>query len=126
MASVEEAVRRIAQPSSRRDTVYLLLSIVPTGCTVTYGVLAELAGTSPRAVGVYMKTNKNLVVIPCHRVVSARGLGGFSRGLEFKEKLLQLEGAIARDGRLICTIRSVEEYWRTLERSGGEPLPVDA
>jgi len=90
--------------------------LVPMGYTVTYGVLAGLAGTSPRAVGAYMRANKCLVVVPCHRVVSAEGLGGFSRGVRFKEKLLRLEGALDSEG--LRVIRSVEEFWRVVERSG--------
>lgn len=63
-----------------------------------------------------MRTNKCLIVVPCHRVVSAKGLGGFSRGLVFKEKLLRLEGALGDEG--LRVIRSIEEFWRVVEESG--------
>lgn len=124
-SAFEEAVKRLAAPNTRRDIVYLLLSLVPQGCTITYGALAELAGTGPRAIGAFMKANRSLVLIPCHRVVSVRGLGGFSRGLRFKKRLLELEEAITGEGRLACVIKSVDDYWRTVERSGGEQLTVD-
>jgi len=110
-------------PSSRRDLVYLLLSMVPIGYTITYGTLAELTGTSPRAIGVYMRTNSEPIVIPCHRVVATKGLGGFSRGLEFKAKLLRIEDALDNTGRPKRLIRNVDEFWDVLEAQG---LPLQA
>ncbi len=104
-------------PRSLRDIVYVLLMLVPMGYTVTYRVLAELAGTSPRAIGAYMRANRDLVVVPCHRVVSVRGLGGYSLGVGFKEKLLRLEGALTNGLRVI---RSVEEFWRVVFENGFE------
>ena len=70
---------------------------VPAGRTVTYGELAELAGSpgASRAVGRAMATNAFPVIVPCHRVVAAGGgAGGFSAygGLVTKEKILKLEG----------------------------------
>jgi len=109
-----EAVRVLAQPRSRRDAVYLLLSMLPPGYAVTYSTLARLVGTSPRAVGAWMRANKWLIVVPCHRVVASRGLGGFSRGVEFKKRLLELEAG----KRGLRVIRSVEEFWKVLELEG--------
>lgn len=106
-------------PRSRRDIVYLLLMMVPMGYTVTYGALAELCVTSPRVVGIHMRQNKDLVIVPCHRVVSTRGLGGFSRGLEFKRKLLELEEALDNTrGKPIRVIRSANEFWDVVEKNG--------
>ena len=48
------------------------------GQTVTYGDLAQRLGSSPRAVGRGMGANPLPLLIPCHRVVAAHGLGGFS------------------------------------------------
>ncbi len=96
---------------------------VPIGFTVTYGVLASLTGTSPRAIGRFMAMNKDLVIVPCHRVVSSRGLGGFTLGTEFKRRLLELEGAL--NGRELRVIRTVDEFWSLLEELGSEPLYVD-
>jgi methylated-DNA-[protein]-cysteine S-methyltransferase len=103
-------------PKSLRDVVYLLLTLVPPGWTVTYRVLAELVGTSPRAIGAYMRANRELVIVPCHRVVGSRGLGGFSLGLSFKVKLLELEGALGSSG--VRVIRRVDEFWQVVEKSG--------
>jgi methylated-DNA-[protein]-cysteine S-methyltransferase len=69
---------------------------VPRGETVTYGELAALAGrpNAPRAAGSFCAQNRFGIVVPCHRVVAAGGLGSYgSLGLDYKRRLLQLEGA---------------------------------
>jgi methylated-DNA-[protein]-cysteine S-methyltransferase len=58
---------------------------------MTYGEIARLAGTGPRVVGQAMARNPTPLVIPCHRVVAAKGIGGFSPSIEIKEALLALE-----------------------------------
>jgi len=67
---------------------------IPYGTVRSYGWIAERIGTSPRAVGMALKTNRLPLYIPCHRVVSKEGLGGFSSGFEWKEFLLELEGVV--------------------------------
>jgi methylated-DNA-[protein]-cysteine S-methyltransferase len=67
------------------------------GETTTYGALAAQAGAprAARAVGTVMNRNPLPIVLPCHRVVGASGsLVGYGGGLERKEWLLRLEGAI--------------------------------
>jgi O-6-methylguanine DNA methyltransferase len=69
---------------------------VPRGETVTYGELAALAGrpNAARAAGTFCAQNRFGVIVPCHRVVAAGGLGSYgSLGLEYKRRLLALEGA---------------------------------
>lgn len=66
---------------------------VPFGQTLTYGELAEQLNTSPRALGQALGANPLPILIPCHRIVAADGLGGFSGGLEWKRKLLVWESA---------------------------------
>jgi methylated-DNA-[protein]-cysteine S-methyltransferase len=78
--------------------VYRECRRIPAGTTVTYGELAERAGTrsASRAVGALMARNRILLVIPCHRVVAVGGgLRGFSAegGLATKRYLLDLEAA---------------------------------
>ena len=73
------------------------LAKVPYGRTATYGELATRAGNprAARAVGMVMNRNPIPIVLPCHRVVGASGsLVGYAGGLERKEKLLRLEGAL--------------------------------
>ncbi|MBI5871292.1 MAG: methylated-DNA--[protein]-cysteine S-methyltransferase [Actinobacteria bacterium] len=71
------------------------LAAVPYGTTVTYSELAAAAGypLAYRAVGNCMAANPYPVIIPCHRVVKSGGsLGSFSAGIEWKARLLGLEG----------------------------------
>jgi methylated-DNA-[protein]-cysteine S-methyltransferase len=73
------------------------LSRVEYGHTTTYGALAALVGSprAARAVGTVMNRNPVPIVLPCHRVVGANGsLTGYGGGLDRKEWLLRLEGAI--------------------------------
>jgi methylated-DNA-[protein]-cysteine S-methyltransferase len=73
------------------------LARVEYGTTTTYGELAAITGNprAARAVGTVMHRNPIPIVLPCHRVVGAKGqLTGYAGGLERKERLLRLEGAI--------------------------------
>ena len=73
------------------------LARVPYGHTATYGELATRVGhpRAARAVGTVMNRNPVPIVLPCHRVVGASGsLVGYGGGLERKEQLLRLEGAL--------------------------------
>jgi methylated-DNA-[protein]-cysteine S-methyltransferase len=68
---------------------------VPRGEVVTYGELAALAGRpgAARAIGTLCAVNRFAVIVPCHRVVSASGIGGYgSLGEEYKRRLLGLDG----------------------------------
>ena len=72
---------------------------IPAGGTRTYGELAAEIGSSPRAVGTACGQNPIPVIVPCHRVVAASGLGGFMGGklenpLVIKQWLLKHEGAL--------------------------------
>ena len=66
---------------------------IPYGETMTYGQIACSSGrpSSARAVGAANAGNTLPLVIPCHRVVAANGLGGYGGGLELKADLLQME-----------------------------------
>ena len=73
------------------------LARVPYGEVVTYGELAVRAARprAARAVGTVMNRNPLPIVLPCHRVIGANGkLVGYAGGLERKEALLRLEGAL--------------------------------
>jgi methylated-DNA-[protein]-cysteine S-methyltransferase len=73
------------------------LARVPYGQTTTYGTLAARAGRprAARAVGTVMNRNPVPIVLPCHRVVGSTGkLVGYGGGLDRKEMLLRLEGAL--------------------------------
>ncbi|OFW58118.1 MAG: hypothetical protein A2133_01470 [Actinobacteria bacterium RBG_16_64_13] len=81
-------------PGSFDRAVYSALLSVPPAVTVSYGVLAEMAGypRAARAVGNAMATNPIPVVIPCHRVVRSDGsLGNYGDDPAWKERLLAHE-----------------------------------
>ncbi len=77
--------------------VWQLLARIGHGSVRTYGDVARELGTSPRAVGNACRSNPIPLIIPCHRVVAANGIGGFAgatggRRLEIKRWLLRHEG----------------------------------
>jgi methylated-DNA-[protein]-cysteine S-methyltransferase len=71
--------------------VYRAVQKIPYGSMATYGDIARQVGTSPRVVGQAMARNPTPLVIPCHRVVAADSIGGFSPAVEIKEALLLME-----------------------------------
>ena len=66
---------------------------IPYGETRYYKDIASMVGKpkGARAVGQALKRNPLLILIPCHRVVSTNGLGGFGAGIDVKRYLLNLE-----------------------------------
>ena len=75
------------------------LLLIPYGETRSYGDIAKILNTSPRAVGNACRSNPLPIVIPCHRVVAANGIGGYDGAtegevLDIKAQLLRLEGVI--------------------------------
>jgi methylated-DNA-[protein]-cysteine S-methyltransferase len=73
---------------------------IPSGTTRTYGDIARHVRSAPRAVGQACGANWFSLVVPCHRVLAAGGLGGFGHGdvdgyhLGIKRWLLRHEGAV--------------------------------
>jgi methylated-DNA-[protein]-cysteine S-methyltransferase len=89
LSSVTAPFRRTVLDTLRRE--------VPWGETVTYGELAGMSGRprAARAVGTTMASNPVPLVIPCHRVLAAHGLGGYGGAdgrPDLKRALLALEG----------------------------------
>lgn len=78
-----------------QQSVNVAMSAIPYGETQTYGDIAKTVGASAQAVGTACGKNSIPVIIPCHRVLGAQGLGGFSGdgAVETKVKLLIHEGA---------------------------------
>jgi O-6-methylguanine DNA methyltransferase len=77
--------------------VWAQIARIPYGTTTTYGEIARQIGhpRAARAVGGANGANPLPIIIPCHRVVGARGaLAGYGAGLATKATLLQLEGAL--------------------------------
>ena len=68
---------------------------IPWGEVVSYGELAALAGRpgAARAAGSFCADNRYSLIIPCHRVIAANGIGGYGAGgPTLKRRLLALEG----------------------------------
>jgi methylated-DNA-[protein]-cysteine S-methyltransferase len=74
--------------------VFDAMQAIPYGETRTYGEIAQALGTYGQPVGQACGANPIPVIIPCHRVLSATGLGGYSGqgGIETKIALLKIEG----------------------------------
>lgn len=76
--------------------VWQSIYAIPVGETRTYGQLAALVGSGPRAVANACGANPYPIIIPCHRVVAKSGIGGFLQGKKngvlVKRWLLQHEG----------------------------------
>lgn len=90
---LDETVFSAAPPFRR--AAWRALGGIPRGHTISYAELARRAGEprAARAAGSACGANPLPLFIPCHRVVAAGGLGGFSSGLAWKARLLALEGA---------------------------------
>jgi methylated-DNA-[protein]-cysteine S-methyltransferase len=86
-----------------QQMVWAALQAIPYGATITYRELAERIGRpeAVRAVGRANATNPIPIIIPCHRVIGSDGtLTGYGGGLDMKERLLRLEGALKLQMRL--------------------------
>ena len=72
---------------------------IPYGETASYGALARRVGSAAQAVGQACGANPIPIIIPCHRVVAAGGLGGYSGGVGVttKESLLAHEAGFAAE-----------------------------
>ena len=91
-------------PLSARGTdfqkkVWEELNKIPLGETRTYGEIAKVLNSSARAVGNACRKNPIQIITPCHRVVSANGIGGYAgktdgEKLNIKRWLLSHEGVI--------------------------------
>ncbi len=88
-----------------QEKVLQQLQKIPYGETRTYGEIAKILKTSPRAVGNACRNNPLPIIIPCHRVVAAKDIGGYDgarsgRRLDIKRELLEKEGLrYYRDGK---------------------------
>ena len=97
-AYLDGSLRRFDLPlcpagSAYQRRVWEALAAIPFGEVRTYTQLAAQAGGSARSVGQANSLNPLPVIIPCHRVVGARGLGGYTgaEGVDTKRALLALE-----------------------------------
>jgi methylated-DNA-[protein]-cysteine S-methyltransferase len=86
--------------TDHQKRVWGSIQMIPVGATKTYGEIANKIKSGPRAVGTACGANPYPLIAPCHRVVSAQGIGGFMKedapGLyrQIKLWLLKHEGAL--------------------------------
>ncbi|EWH12260.1 methylated-DNA/protein-cysteine methyltransferase [Catenovulum agarivorans DS-2] len=88
-----------------QEKVWRALGDIPFGKCLTYGELATHIETSARAIGGACRNNPIPIVIPCHRIVAANGIGGYSgqwrlgRKVDIKRWLLKHEQSEERQSR---------------------------
>lgn len=85
----------LAWGTGLHEKVRRAMAAIPFGETRTYGDLSRQIGAPAQAVGQACGANPIPIIIPCHRILGAQGLGGFSAkgGVETKVWLLKHEGA---------------------------------
>ncbi len=86
--------------SKHQLDIWNAMCAIEPGRTLTYGAVAAAVQSDARAVGTACGQNPVPVIVPCHRIVAANGLGGFMGGkrddsLAIKRWLLEHEQAIA-------------------------------
>ncbi|MDD2658226.1 MAG: methylated-DNA--[protein]-cysteine S-methyltransferase [Methylococcales bacterium] len=91
-------IKLLNQGSAYRHKVWAELCKIPFGETITYSALAGKINSSARAVGNACRDNPYPVIIPCHRVVSVSGMGGYCGHtdgdfMNIKKQLLTFEKA---------------------------------
>ncbi len=88
----------VGSPFQRR--VWQAINQIPLGMVSTYGGIAKSLDSGPRAIGQACGANFFPLVIPCHRVVSSTGMGGFAKRMDtdywlsIKRWLLAHEGVM--------------------------------
>ena len=93
-------------PTLFEQKVYNLCKQIPKGKVSTYGAIAKVLNSSPRAVGQALKKNPYAPIVPCHRIISSNGkIGGFKGQTEGKEierkiELLKTEGISIEAGKI--------------------------
>ena len=88
--------------NSFNEKCYALLKLIPEGKVTTYREIARaLNSRAWRAVGSAMAKNKNLYIIPCHRVVRSDGsVGEYALGTNKKAEILTSEGVAVVEGKV--------------------------
>lgn len=88
-----EVPAEVPEGTAFQQAVWAETKRIPYGTTITYGELARRIGRpkATRAVARALGANPWLIIVPCHRVVAANGLGGYREGVAMKQKLLDHE-----------------------------------
>lgn len=111
----------LEQGTPFQRSVWRALLAIPAGATTSYGSLAAGLGRpqAVRALGAAVGRNPLSIIVPCHRVVGSNGsLTGYAGGLDRKQALLELEGA------LIDKAHQWPERTSSTDRPATQPLPA--
>ncbi|MGV8171338.1 MAG: MGMT family protein [Candidatus Woesearchaeota archaeon] len=84
-----------------QERVYAICRKIPKGQTMTYGEIAKILRSSPRAVGQALKRNPYAPIVPCHRVIHTDGRIGGYNGIKYSNKkisMLKSEGIRIKNG----------------------------
>lgn len=108
---ISRGANRMNDNITFNERCYQLLKLVPEGKVTTYGEIARALDTRAwRAVGSAMAKNRNLFIIPCHRVVRSDGtIGQYALGPEKKADLLRHEGVEIVNGK----VKEIGKYIHT-------------
>jgi methylated-DNA-[protein]-cysteine S-methyltransferase len=99
----EMAIQPQATPFQQR--VWQALRAIAAGSVVSYGEIARSLATAPRAVGGACRSNRIVLIVPCHRVVARHGIGGYAgawgegESVARKRALLRHEGWSSGEAR---------------------------
>lgn len=90
------------------EKVYKVVAQIPKGKVLTYKDVAEFAGSpgAVRAVGMAMRNNPDMTIVPCHRVVASDGaMHGYSgtNGVNGKLEKLKTEGVVIAGNKVDLT-----------------------
>ena len=109
--------------STFEESVWHALTLIPLGRVTTYGAIAACLNTrAVRAVGTAVGKNPNAPEVPCHRVVRADGaIGQYSggEGVATKIALLEAEGIVIREGRVVDFDRVLWRYAQSVTSPSG-------
>lgn len=89
-----------------QEIVYAVVSKIPKGAVLSYKEVAIKIGrpNAARAIGNALNKNMNTNKVPCHRVIRSDGsLGGYAFGVEKKKMLLESEGVVIKNGKIISS-----------------------
>lgn len=100
---------------TRKELLFQLLLEIPKGGFTTYGELARVLGTSPRAVASMLSSNFEQDRYPCYKVVASDGkVSGYNLGTEEKLRRLAADGVLVENGKV-----AILRAYRFLRPSGG-------
>jgi len=98
-AKIDYTPPLLKQGTTFQQKVWQVLCDIPIGQTRTYGELAQLLNTSPRALANACRNNPFPIIIPCHRVVAKSGMGGYAG--QTSGSMLSIKYALLRHEKML-------------------------